>query len=577
MPTRIQFRRDTSSNWTSSNPILLQGELGIETDTSKAKIGDGTTSWTSLGYFPVETGDISSVTAGTGLTGGGTSGAVTLAIDSTVATLSGTQTLTNKTLTDSNTFFQDQTDNTKKMQFELSGITTGTTRTLTVPNINGTIITSGDTSTVTNTMLAGSIANAKLTNSAVTIGTTSVSLGATASSISGLTSLGVTGSATIGTDLTVTGNLTVNGTTTTINSTVVTVDDIAIELGAVTTPTDVTANSGGIVLKGATDKSITWLSATTSWTSSENFNLLTGKTYKINGTDVLTSTQVLGKAVPTGVIVGTTDTQTLTNKTFTDSTTSFQDDVDNTKKMQFQLSGITTATTRTLTIPNVNGTIVTTGDTGTVSNTMLANSSMTLNGTLVSLGGTATIPASISNALTIGTGLSGTSYNGSAPVTIAIDSTVTTLTGTQTLTNKTLTSPIINTGRLRSPQEPWTIAGTSAPTTVNYDIVTQSVLYYDAASTGNFTVNFRGNSVTTLNSILAVGNSTTIVLLNTNTTLNSYPTAYQIDGVSVTPKWIGGTAPTSGNGNAIDSYTFTIVKTSATPTYEVLASQVKFA
>jgi hypothetical protein len=83
-------------------------------------------------------------------------------------------------------------------------------------------------------------------------------------------------------------------------------------------------------------------------------------------------------------------------------------------------------------------TIPTTNLSGTVTNAQLANSAITINGSSVSLGGSVAVTATATNALTIGTGLSGTSYNGSAPVTIAIDSTVATLTGTQTLTNKTI-------------------------------------------------------------------------------------------------------------------------------------------
>ena len=77
-------------------------------------------------------------------------------------TLTNTQTLTNKTFTDDTTFFQNDLDNTKKAQFQLSNIATATTRTYSLPNVDGTIITTGDTATVTNAMLAGSIANGKL-------------------------------------------------------------------------------------------------------------------------------------------------------------------------------------------------------------------------------------------------------------------------------------------------------------------------------------------------------------------------------------------------------------------------------
>lgn len=95
--TQIQIRRGTAAQWTSANPTLAAGEWGFETDTKKGKIGDGTTAWNSLAYI-LGVGDIEGVTAGTGLTGGGTSGTVSLAIDSTVATLTGSQTLTNKTI-----------------------------------------------------------------------------------------------------------------------------------------------------------------------------------------------------------------------------------------------------------------------------------------------------------------------------------------------------------------------------------------------------------------------------------------------------------------------------------------------
>jgi hypothetical protein len=106
----------------------------------------------------------------------------------------------------------------------------------------------------------------------------------------------------------ITGNLTVNGTTTTINSTVTSIDDIEFELGSVATPTDVTANGGGIRLKGATDKTINWSSL--GWTSSEDFNLVTGKSFEINGTVVLDASSVLGSAT-TATLAGSATTLTI--------------------------------------------------------------------------------------------------------------------------------------------------------------------------------------------------------------------------------------------------------------------------
>lgn len=82
MAVRIQFRRGTASQWTSANPTLSAGEFGFETDTGKFKIGNGSAGWASLAYL--SSGTITGVTAGAGLTGGGTSGSVTLAVDSSI-------------------------------------------------------------------------------------------------------------------------------------------------------------------------------------------------------------------------------------------------------------------------------------------------------------------------------------------------------------------------------------------------------------------------------------------------------------------------------------------------------------
>jgi len=134
-------------------------------------------------------------------------------------------------------------------------------------------------------------------------------------------------------------------------------------------------------------------------------------------------------------------------------------------------------------------------------------------------------------------------------------------------------------GTLTSPKETIEIVPAGSSSTVNVDILTASVEYYTGAATGNWTLNVRGNgSGVTLNSLMAVGEQLSVVYLNTNTATAYYPTALNIDGtaVGVTLKWLGGTAPSSGNINSIDAYVYTIIKT-ASATYTVLASQNRFA
>ena len=112
--------------------------------------------------------------------------------------------------------------------------------------------------------------------------------------------------------------------------------------------------------------------------------------------------------------------------------------------------------------------------------------------------------------------------------------------------------------------------------TVNIDCVTSTVWYYTVNASANFTLNFRGNSTTTLNALLAIGQSITVVVKNTNGATPYYASAIQIDTVSITPKWQGGSTPSAGNASSIDAYSYTITKT-ASATYTVLASQTKFA
>lgn len=130
---------------------------------------------------------------------------------------------------------------------------------------------------------------------------------------------------------------------------------------------------------------------------------------------------------------------------------------------------------------------------------------------------------------------------------------------------------------LLSPLEKTTVSASASDTTVNFDAIEQAILYNSASATADFTLNIRGDSTTTLDSVMDIGESRTINFLNTNGATAYYATAYQIDGAAVTPKWQYGAAPSAGNVNAVDVYNITIIKTSATPTYTVFAAMANFS
>jgi len=424
MAVNILLRRGTAAEWTASNPILLEGEVGVETDSKKLKVGDGLTVWASLPYItltptaaaslyatianpsftgtvtldtgvslvfegatanayettltatdptadrtlnlPNSTGTLatqehvtseigthsSDTTSVHGITDTadlatkayadtsvsthsadttsvhgiadtaelatkayadaaasnaistslGTHEADTLAVHgitdtSLLVTTTGTQTLTNKTITtpaglvksDVGLGSVDNTTDANKpistatqtaLDLKLASATAASTYApLANPTFTGTV------SGVTKSHVGlGNVDNtADASKPVSTAQQTALDLKA---SLSGATFTG----AVSGTSLTLSGDLTVNGTTTTLNSTTMSVDDKNLELGSVATPSDVTADGGGITLKGATDKTFNWVDATDSWTSSEHINLASGKDLKVNGTAVISST-----------------------------------------------------------------------------------------------------------------------------------------------------------------------------------------------------------------------------------------------------------------------------------------------
>jgi len=144
----------------------------------------------------------------------------------------------------------------------------------------------------------------------------------------------------------------------------------------------------------------------------------------------------------------------------------------------------------------------------------------------------------------------------------------TTITGTATV-SKTISSP----SYLEEVELNSTTSGT-----FNLDIHEDSILFLDTAMTANWTLNVRGDSTTTLDSILSVGQSVTVVCLATQGATPYYNNVIQVDGGTgtLTTKWQGGTAPSAGNASSVDSYSYTIIKTN-TNTYTVLGNQTQFA
>ena len=121
-----------------------------------------------------------------------------------------------------------------------------------------------------------------------------------------------------------------------------------------------------------------------------------------------------------------------------------------------------------------------------------------------------------------------------------------------------------------------TITAVAAGSTVNFDAATQAVLYYTSNASSNWTLNIRGSSGLTLNDMMQTGQSLTVAFLATTGNPAFYATGLQIDGSSVTPRWAGGTAPTSGNVSSIDVYTYTVIKT-GNAAFIVLAGRDRFA
>lgn len=220
------------------------------------------------------------------------------------------------------------------------------------------------------------------------------------------------------------------------------------------------------------------------------------------------------------------------------------------------------------------GTVVTEAGFQTLTNKTIAFSSNTLTG----VASTSTSQTLTNKTIDLGSNtVSGTKAQFDAACTddnFAYLATAQTFTGTQTFAGTSSALAMV----LNDVAEVTTVSATAATGTINYDITTQSVLFYTTAASGNFTVNLRASSGTTLNTALATGQAVTVAFLVTNSSPAYYNTTVQVDGTTagVTTRWQGGSAPTSGNTNSVDIYVYTVIKTGSA-TFSVFASQTKFA
>ena len=413
------------ANSSLTNSKVTVGTTDISLGASATTLA-GLTSVTSTSFVGALTGNASTVTNGVYTTDTGTVTNTMLAgsiADSKLSTISTAGKVANSatTATSSNTasaiVARDSSGNftAGTITAALSGNASTATKLAATKNING--VAFDGSADITVTAAAGTLTGTTLNSSVVTSSLTSVGT---------LASLTTAGDVNVGGALVVTGNLTVNGTTETVNSTTVTVADKNIELGSVATPTDTTANGGGITLKGATDKTINWVSATTSWTSSENFDIASGKTYKVAGTTVLSATQVLGKTIggtTSGDIADINTAQTLTNKTISGSSNTLSN----------------------------------------IGNSSLTNSKVTVGSTDIALGASATTIAGLSSVsstsftgaltgnadtatkLATARAINGVNFDGSAAITVTADAS--TLTGT-TLNSSVVTSSLTAVGTI---------------------------------------------------------------------------------------------------------------------------------
>jgi len=290
--------------------------------------------------------------------------------------------------------------------------------------------------------------------------------------------------------------------------------------------TDITANGGGITLKGTTDKTFNWSDTSDCWVLSENMDIASGKAYHINNTSVLSATTVLGKTIggtSSGDIVDLASTQSLSNKTIaglvlTGSLTAGGGTGTNGQYLQSTATGIQWVTL------SVSPDSISAGN----SNVTVANNG---NITLQTAGG------------------NGATYDTSGNLTIP---------GTLTAGGLTVSSGFIKAQLKESVGD--TANGISG--NFNFDLATNQVMHWRGDASSDFVVNFRFDGSTNLTSKVVSGESVTATLITRNGGTARKLTDVNIDGNGVSERYLGGFGAPTGTANAWDVYTFTLVKDS---------------
>jgi len=549
MPTQLQLRRGTTNQHNSFTGVV--GEVTINTTKKTAVVHDGSTA----GGLELLRADMSNVFASATptITSLNTSGNVDVGGNLTVT---GTTTFNGGTITmgdadtdnvvfgaDVNSNILPNTDNTYSLgnsSKKWSDVRTVLLTTTGAASLGSTLGVSGNFAVDTNkftvnatsgdTVIAGDLAvnGGDLTTSQTTFNllnttATTLNVGGAATTVS----IGAnSGTTTVNNNLTITGDLTVNGTTTTVNSTTLTVDDKNIELASTASPSDVSADGAGITIKGTTDKTFNWVDATDAFTSSENLEIAAGKTVALSGsTSGKTTLNVLATAsgtltLPsaTDTLVGKATTDTLTNKSIsltTNTLTGTSAELATAISDETGTGSLVFSTSPSLTTPNIGVATATTvnkltitqpaaGSTLTIADgkTLTANNTLTFTGTdsssvAFSAGGTvaytsnklsdlsSTTSSELAGVISDETGTGALVFATSPSLTtpsfssivntgtLTLPTSTDTLVGratTDTLTNKTLTSPVIssisNTGTLTLPTSTDTLVGRATTDTL---------------------------------------------------------------------------------------------------------------